>query len=157
MHVIAVEGMMMNAELTGGCLCGAVRYRVAPGLRMKPYACHCTDCQRRSGSAFGIQLGVMSDNLSVTGSIIEGEHVQPSGARAGIFACAKCLTRLYTTNDRRPGIANLRAGTLDNSPDLVPATHLWVKSKQSWISLPDDAHVLDEQPQSPEEWAKILF
>jgi hypothetical protein len=147
----------MSGVLTGGCLCGAVRYTVAPGLRMKPYACHCTDCQRRSGSSFGIQLGIMEPNLQISGELIAGEHIQPSGAKAGIFACAKCLTRLYTTNDRRPGIINLRAGTLDASPELVPAAHLWVKSKQPWLVLPEGVPALDEQPQTPEEWRELLF
>jgi hypothetical protein len=157
LHVVAVAQDGMSVELTGGCLCGAVRYAVAPGLRMKPYACHCTDCQRRAGSSFAIQLGVMTADLKVEGELIEGEHIQPSGARAGIFACAKCLTRIYTTNDQRPGIANLRAGTLDSSPGLVPAAHLWVKSKQPWIVLPEDIPTLDEQPRTIEEWRVLLF
>ena len=44
----------MSETLTGACISGAVRYSVAPGMRMKSYACHCNDCQTRSGSAFGI-------------------------------------------------------------------------------------------------------
>jgi hypothetical protein len=123
---------------------------------MRPYACHCHDCQRRTGSAFGIQLGVAEADLSVEGQVIEGRHVQPSGAVAGIFACAACLTRLWTTNDQRPGFANLRAGTLDNSPEIVPAAHFWVGSKQPWIVLPADVPALDAQPASPAEWMQLL-
>lgn len=146
----------MTDNLTGGCLCDAVRYTARPGFRMKPYACHCTDCQRRSGSAFGIQLAVMEADLAVEGDTIVGHHVQPSGAVAAITACARCLTRLFTSNDRRPGIVNLRAGTLDNSRDLTPAAHFWVQSKQPWIVLPDDAPALAEQPSTPAEWMQLL-
>ena len=42
----------MKGELSGGCLCGAVRYVLREGFRLNPYACHCTDCQSRTGSAF---------------------------------------------------------------------------------------------------------
>ncbi len=145
-----------TGPLTGSCLCGAVRYSVKPGFRFKPYACHCHDCQRRTGSAFGIQVGVMASDLAVDGVLIEGHHVQPSGARAAIFACPKCLSRIYTTNNLRPGIANLRAGTLDDSPELVPAAHLWVSRKQPWIVIPDDVAVLETQPTTPEGWMAIL-
>jgi hypothetical protein len=145
-----------NDDLTGGCLCGKVRYRVAPGLRLAPYACHCNDCQTRSGSAFGIQLGVSEADLSVEGETIEGRHIQPSGAEARIVACSECLTRLYTTNSLRPGLANLRAGTLDNSRTLVPAFHLWVSSKQPWVVVPGDVPALETQPASVEEWMALF-
>ncbi len=142
--------------LTGRCLCGMVHYTVRPGFRLRPYACHCHDCQRRSGSAFGIQLGAAEADLSVEGDVREGRHVQPSGAIAGIFACAACLTRLWTTNDQRPGFVNLRAGTLDNSPEIEPAAHFWVSSMQPWLVLPDGVVALDTQPQSPAEWMELL-
>lgn len=147
---------MAGDPLTGGCLCGSVRYDVRQTVRFPAYACHCTDCQTRSGSAFGIQQAVLASDFTATGDLIRGEHVQPSGAVAGIFACAKCLTRVYTDNDQRPGIVNLRAGTLDNSRDIVPAAHLWVSSKQPWVVIPDGVLVLDRQPTDAAQWRAIL-
>lgn len=146
----------MAEVLTGGCLCGAVRYCAELTVRFRPYACHCTDCQTRSGSAFGIQQSVMTNDLSLDGRLIRGEHVQPSGAAAGIYACERCLTRIYTDNDQRPGIINLRAGTLDNSQSLVPAAHLWTASKLPWVIIPDDAVALEGQPQDQAGWIAIL-
>ena len=146
----------MAEVLTGGCLCGAVRYTVRQTMRFQSYVCHCTDCQTRSGSAFGIQLSVLTGDLEVNGVLLKGEHVQPSGAVAGIYACEKCLTRIYTDNDRRPGIANLRAGTLDNSQTLVPATHLWVSSKLPWVVIPADAVAMDRQPEDMAGWLEIF-
>ena len=142
--------------LTGGCLCEAVRYTVRQTMRFQSYVCHCTDCQTRSGSAFGIQLSVLTGDLEVSGALLKGEHVQPSGAVAGIYACEKCLTRIYTDNDRRPGIANLRAGTLDNSQALAPATHLWVSSKLPWVVIPEEAVAMDRQPEDIAGWLKVF-
>ena len=146
----------MAEALDGGCLCGAARYRVALGLRLAPYACHCTDCQTRSGSAFGIQLVIDEADLVVTGSTIQGRHQQPSGAIVRIVACSDCLTRLYTTNDRRPGSVTLRAGTLDTSGSLVPAFHVWTASRQPWVVIPDDVPALAGQPADLAEWAELL-
>ena len=146
----------MTKTLTGGCLCGAVCYRAELTMRFRPYACHCTDCQTRSGSAFGIQQSVLTADLTVSGELVRGEHVQPSGAAAGIFACTKCLTRIYTDNDRRPGIVNLRAGTLDSSRDLVPAAHLWTASKLAWVVIPEGTINMAGQPQDQAGWIEIF-
>ena len=146
----------MKGELTGGCLCGAVRYRLAEGFRMNPYACHCTDCQSRTGSAFSLHMLFSLADLHLTGDLDIGEYVQPSGAASRIHGCAKCKARIYAENDGRPGIASLRCGTLDNSSEVIPAVHIWVKSKQAWIGLPEGAKTVDEQPRSTEEWIAVV-
>jgi hypothetical protein len=146
----------MTDSLTGGCLCGAVRYILKPGFRMKPYACHCTDCQKRTGSAFSSHMMVMEKDLEIIGELDEGFFVQPSGAKSTILGCAKCRSRIYAKNDERPDLASLRWGTLDNSKDMSPQAHFWVSSKQPWIVIPDGVPALDMQPDSPEGWLKIL-
>ena len=75
----------MSETLEGGCTCGAVRYSVKPGFRFKLYACHCTDCQTRTGSAFGLQLAVFPADISVSGDTTCGEYSAPSGALVKVF------------------------------------------------------------------------
>lgn len=146
----------MVATLHGGCLCGCVRYVFTQRLRFNPYACHCTDCQRRTGSAFGVQLTARVEDVTFSGVMIEGHHVQPSGAVARINACPQCLSRVYTTNNRRPGLINLRAGTLDNSKDMVPAFHVYVRSKQPWIAIPPGTPCFDANPATLDDWRRLL-
>lgn len=146
----------MTETLTGGCLCGSVRYTLKPGYRMKPYACHCTDCQKRTGTAFSSHMAVMEKDIELTGELDEGHFVQPSGANSTIIGCARCKSRIYAKNDRRPGMVSLRWGTLDSSKDMSPQAHFWVSSKQPWIVIPDDVPALDTQPDSPEGWTEIL-
>ena len=146
----------MKGELTGGCLCGAVRYILHEGFRMNPYACHCTECQTRTGSAFSEHMLFMLADLELTGELDVAEYTQPSGAHSRIHGCARCKARIYAENDTRPGMASLRCGTLDDSSAVVPAAHLWVKSKQSWIGLPEDARTVDEQPRTNEEWIALV-
>ena len=146
----------MKGNLTGGCLCGAVRYTLRDGFRMRPYACHCTDCQSRTGTAFSEHMVFMLADLAIEGDLDIGEYTQPSGAKSRIFGCAVCKARIYAVNDQREGMASLRCGTLDESASLVPAAHVWVGSKQPWIGLPDGAVTMDEQPRTPEEWMKLV-
>ena len=146
----------MKGKLTGGCLCGAVRYTLHEGFRLNPYACHCTDCQSRTGSAFSEHMLFALAELEISGELDTGEYDQPSGAHSRILGCAICKARIYAVNDAREGFASLRCGTLDDSASLVPAAHLWVKSKQPWIGLPADAKAMDGQPQSTEEWIAFV-
>ena len=147
----------MKGELTGGCLCGAVRYRLTDQFRMLPYACHCTDCQSRTGSAFSEHMMVGEGDLHIEGELDVGEYTQPSGPKSTIYGCAKCKARIYATNDERVGTASLRCGTLDKSAELDIRLHIWVKSKQPWIVLPDDAIAMDEQPRTNEEWTALIW
>ena len=146
----------MRGELSGSCLCGAVRYTLREGFRLNPYACHCTDCQTRTGSAFSEHMLFAEADIELTGELDRGEYDQPSGAHSRIYGCARCKARIYAVNDSRQGMASLRCGTLDNSSDLVPAAHVWVKSKQPWIGLPDDAKTLDEQPRDNQGWIELV-
>lgn len=114
----------MKGELAGGCLCGAVRYTLREGFRFRPYACHCTDCQSRTGSAFSEHMLFVLADMAITGELDTGEYAQPSGAQSRIFGCARCKARIYATNDQRDGLASLRCGTLDASASLVPAAHI---------------------------------
>jgi hypothetical protein len=146
----------MNAQLAGGCLCGTVRYTLRPGFRMKPYACHCTDCQRRTGSAFSLHMLIMLSDLDVSGELDVGTFTQPSGALSSIYGCAVCKARIYAVNSVRPGTASLRLGTLDHPADLPPQAHLWVGSKHPWIVLPDAVPQLPAQPAEMADWMALL-
>ena len=146
----------MRGELTGACLCGAVRYTLHDGFRLNPYACHCTDCQTRTGSAFSEHMLFMLADLDIAGELDTAEYTQPSGAQSQIFGCTRCKARIYAVNNTREGMASLRCGTLDNSAALVPAAHIWVKSKQPWIGLPEGAKTMDEQPRTSHEWIAFV-
>src|SRR3546814_2351382 len=83
------ERKPMKGELTGGCVCGAVRYVLAEGFRFRPYACHCTDCQSRTGSAFSEHMFFARADLSIEGELDAGVMTQPSGAVSSIWGCAE--------------------------------------------------------------------
>ena len=137
-------------------MCGLVRFAIAEGFRLNPYACHCTDCQTRTGSAFSEHMLFFGKDLTIRGELDVAEYMQPSGAKARIYGCVRCKARIYAENDSRPGMASLRCGTLDESSAVIPAAHIWVTSKQSWIELPYDAKTMAENPQTTEEWIALV-
>ena len=122
--------------IEGGCRCGAVRYRVAAEQMPPVYCCHCLSCQTWSGSAFTEQAVVAEGQIEVTKGVAQVYvNITESGAESTQRLCGTCHTRLWNTNSARPGLAVIRAGTIDESAGLVPRAHIWVKRKQPWIII----------------------
>ena len=127
----------MSNSIEGGCRCGRIRYRVTANKLPNAYACHCLDCQTWSGSAFSLQVVLPESGLQVTGDLALFELTSPDGARISRQrACPVCFTRIYNTNSARPGLAVLRAGTLDRSDELQNVAHIWAKRKLAGIDIP---------------------
>lgn len=120
------------------------------------YACHCTDCQTRTGAAFSEHMLFAKQDLDIKGDLDSGSYEQPNGALSTIWGCARCKVRIFAENDERPGFASLRCGTLDRSHEIEPAAHLWVNSKQAWVTLPDGVPAHAEQPQTQAEWIALV-
>ena len=122
--------------LTGGCPCGAIRYQIsAPPLVL--YACHCTDCQRRSGSAFAMNMPVRTAAFRIEQGTPKAWHrLSPSGVATVSWFCADCGGRTHGSRPDRPESVTVRAGGLDDSSWLIPAFHMFVRSAQPWLDLP---------------------
>lgn len=148
--------MAMADELHGGCQCGALRYVARPSAGFRPYACHCTDCQSQTGSAFALHVWLLAGDLEIQGDCVEGRQARPGGATLSIYACPQCFSRIYSSNSARPQVVTLRIGTRDDSAQFTPDFHIWTRSKQPWIVLPDGAPSYYAQPASAEEWLKLM-
>ena len=122
--------------ITGQCRCGACRYEIAMEELPPVYACHCHICQRATGSAFSVQALVPEAALAVSGPIVLREITTEDRISVQRF-CGECLARVYNTNTARPGIAVVRAGTLDRSEELACKAHIFTAYKQAWVELPD--------------------
>jgi hypothetical protein len=125
----------MSEILEGGCQCGAIRYRVT-GAPLTLYACHCTECQKQSASAFGLSLWVKRSDLEiVSGEPHHWERLADSGNTTRCAFCPDCGSRLYHEPSDDPGIYSLKGGSLDDIASLTPVGHIWVRSKQPWVDL----------------------
>jgi hypothetical protein len=138
--------MIMAATYTGGCQCGNIRYEIL-GTPKQIVACHCSDCQRQSGSAFGMTLVVdEADFRLIQGEVKTFTSKSDRGrAKLGAF-CPDCGTRIYHKPEWRKGTVSVKPGTLDDTRWLTPDVHLWTRSKQSWVTIPEGATAYDKQP-----------
>jgi len=140
--------------IEGGCRCGASRYAVDLPWPPLTYACHCTLCQRATGSAFAQQYPVPEKKFQVRGALLEAEVAEPDGLSSVHRHCKVCLTRLFATSVRRPGLTIVRAGTLDGSPCITPILHIYTSTKQPWVALPAGTATFTDAA-SPDQFKKL--
>ena len=126
-------GDPIRLPLTGGCQCGAVRYAIT-SAPVAFYWCHCTECQRASGAAFGEPLRVRRADVHLTGTLQGWSRQTAFGTASESAFCPTCATRLWHTRPNAE-FCHLRAGTLDDTSWLVPAAHIWTRSKQAGVHI----------------------
>ena len=122
--------------ITGGCYCGAVRYESTGKPLIFAY-CHCPDCRKFSGSAFSAVLAVEAGGFRV----VDGEaNLVPFPTSPGKirYFCKTCGCHLFARAEQRPGMVILRAGTLDDDPQVKPQCHVWAGAKAPWDNICDD-------------------
>jgi hypothetical protein len=127
------------AEFSGSCSCGAVQYRLT-SAPMFVHCCHCTDCQRQTGSAFVLNALIESDRVEMVAGDTRG-FSQPtdSGRPHVIHRCGDCGTALWSNYGGREQLRFVRVGTLASPAALPPDVHIYTRSKLPWVSLPSDA------------------
>jgi len=138
--------------LEGGCACGAVRYRLSSGP-MITHCCHCLDCQRQTGSAFAINALIEADRVRVEGEVPPSRMPTDSGTPHDIFRCVACGTALWSVYGGRQKVRFMRVGTLDEPAAIEPDVHIYTRSKQPWVRLPEGARAFDAYYELSEVWS----
>jgi len=118
--------------LAGGCLCGAIRYTLsAPiaGLR----ACHCTHCQKSSGSGASVNAVVPGADFRITdGAPRHYADKADSGRTLLRYFCGNCGSPLYALRETSPARIAVRAGSLDDSSAMKITANIWTSSARPW-------------------------
>jgi hypothetical protein len=126
----------MSEPIAGHCLCGAVRFEITGPLRSARY-CHCTRCQRRTGTASSIQARFDGGDLRY----LAGEELvrgwQPPEGFAKLF-CSQCGSSLFARSQEDPSVMSVRLGVLDGDPGIRPEFRQHVASAAAWEPIPDD-------------------
>lgn len=136
---------MVDLPLTGGCLCGGVRFRVDAPLVVATY-CHCTRCQRRTGTAASAQARIQPGSLTVTqGEELIRMYAPPDGFPK--LFCGACGSALWSRSPNDPEIISVRLGAFDGDPGIRPSLRQYVAYAASWEDIPDDGLPrYDERP-----------
>jgi len=136
---------MADLPLTGGCLCGGVRFRVDAPLVVATY-CHCTRCQRRTGTAASAQARIQPGSLTVTqGEELIRTYAPPDGFPK--LFCGACGSALWSRSPDNPDIMSVRLGAFDSDPGIRPSLRQFVAYAAAWEDIPDDGLPrYDERP-----------
>ena len=127
---------MPELPLTGGCLCDGVRFEVTEPLVSAGY-CHCTRCQRRTGSGAAVSARIAPGSLK----IIAGEELilayRPEEGFAKAF-CSACGSALWARSQEDSSVVSIRMGTFDRDPGIRPSYRQFVAYAAPWEPIPDD-------------------
>ena len=128
----------MSSFLSGCCLCGALRYEYR-GAIGPVSMCHCSDCRKTSGSAFGVSIELLKDSFELTsGDAAAYEMEAESGNRLTRHFCPHCGSPIYTSSPSHPDHVYLEAGSLDEPhvSELELSHQSWTNSAVKWGQVP---------------------
>jgi len=125
-----------DVPLTAGCLCGGVRFELDEPPISAGY-CHCTRCQRRTGTAASVQARIVPGSLR----IVSGEDLvrtfEPEDGFPKEF-CSACGSALWSRNPDNPDALSVRMGAFDEDPGVRPSYRQYVAYAAQWEPIPDD-------------------
>ena len=129
--------MERQMKIEGGCLCGKVRYS-AEAEPAFVGVCHCKNCQKGTGTAFAIVVAVPTPALNVQGTLQTFIGRGHSGKSTHRRFCPECGSPILSEADALPGVAIIKAGTLDDTSWLKPGMEIFCDSAQPWAQLSGD-------------------
>jgi len=145
----------VSESFEGGCSCGGVRYRMT-SRPLFVNCCHCTWCQRETGSAFALNAMIEAGRVELLAG--EPEMVlTPSNSGKGqkIWRCPACRVALWSNYGGAGDLVRfVRVGTLDDAAKFPPDIHIFTTTKQPWVVIPPGARAVDEFYDIPSTWPK---
>jgi hypothetical protein len=125
-----------DPPVTGRCLCGGVRFEIDAPLGPASY-CHCTRCQRRTGTGSSAQARLEPGSLRIVAGAELVREYQPPDGFAKAF-CSGCGSALFSRDPASPDPFSVRLGVLDGDPGVRPSYRQFVAYAAHWEPIPDD-------------------
>jgi len=132
-------------QVTGSCHCGAITYRASVDPE-QVRLCHCTDCQRFSGSAFRMSVPTVSGTFQFLSGVPKiYVKTADSGTRRAQAFCPDCGSTVYSADETSPTTYSLRVGCLDQRALLKPRRQIWRRSAIAWWADLPEVPAIDTQ------------
>jgi hypothetical protein len=138
------DALQPEMPLRGGCGCGAVRFEVTAPLQSANY-CHCTRCQRRSGTAASANARPEPGSFQILSGEESLRAWRPASGWEKWF-CGACGSALFSRHPDDPGQMSIRLGAFDDDPQIRPSMRQFVAYAAAWEAIPDDG--LPRHPES---------
>jgi hypothetical protein len=132
-------------QVSGQCLCGAVRYSGAtePHFQVK---CYCTDCRKSSAAGHAAMMGFSREAIALSGEVKEFHSKADSGTDVVRAFCPACGTGIYSRNAAMPQLVFLRASTLDEPDLFTPQMVVYASRAPSWDPVDQGIPAFAEGP-----------
>lgn len=142
-------------QTDGGCACGRLRYRVLD-RPMFVHCCHCSWCQRESGSAFAVNALIESDRVELLQGEIEWvDTPSASGRGQKIARCPACHVAVWSHYaGAGEAVSFVRVGTLDPPHAIEPDIHIFTSTKRPWVVLSEAVPAVPEYYDARQYWPK---
>ncbi len=135
----------MTGTMSGGCLCGAVRYEIDAAPLFAAH-CSCRDCQKASGAGHATVFGVAEGAMALTGALQTFTCTGDSGLPVTRHFCPTCGGRIFTSGDSAGPVRIVQAGSLDDPGRIVPAMAIYRKDAAPWDHLDPALPAFDGLP-----------
>lgn len=119
------------------CSCGRLRLRTE-GEPMKVAMCHCLACQRRTGSAFGVQARFPTDRVLVTGESSEYARTSDDGTVHVFHFCPQCGATVFYRDEGHQEVTKVPVGAFADPAFPPPASSIYESHRHPWVSVTAD-------------------
>ena len=134
-------------KIEGGCLCGKVSYSGdAEPIFMG--VCHCSNCQKGSGTAFNVVVAVPKPAITVQGSLKTFQGRGDSGKATYRRFCPECASPIAIEAEVMPDVVMIPTGTLVDASWVKPAMQIYCDSAQPWVALGGGIQRFPKMPSS---------
>jgi len=140
-------------KFQGGCSCGQVRYQLL-NKPIRVHCCHCTDCQRHTGSAFVLNAIIETSAIKILHGKLQAVPVKRVFGPHDIYRCPKCEVALWSDYGHRSQIRFVRVGTLDRPRAIRPDIHIYTETKVPWLKLPKGTPAFREYYDLKKVWPR---
>ena len=134
--------------ITGGCLCGSVRYEAnTPPIMTR--ACWCRTCQYFAAGSATINVVFPTEAVTISGELRDFESAADSGNKMHRKFCPSCGVHIFSMAEVRSHILIIRAGTLDDQDNVKIDALIWTSSAPKWVYLDPSILQFEKQPPAP--------
>jgi hypothetical protein len=135
----------------GGCSCGQVRYQLLD-KPIRVHCCHCSDCQRHTGSAFVLNAIIETSAIKILRGKLLVVPMKRTFGPHDIYRCPKCKVALWSDYGHRSQIRFVRVGTLDHPRAIRPDIHIYTETKVPWLKLPKNTPAFQQYYDLKKVW-----
>lgn len=130
---------------SASCSCGQLKVTLL-GDPIVTAVCNCRECQKRTGSAFGVGAYYLKDQvINTEGTVQEYEHLSDDQKKFTRNFCGTCGTSVFWEAEFQPGLVGIAVGCFENPNFTTPKLACWMSSKLNWVEFPDNWTTLENQ------------